>query len=121
MMNYYEFVSDKYVSLLAEHHFDGFFFNRIPLFRKLKWREVVSTKGLIGRVSDKNRNLMQFPEGLSELTVPYVEASAGIENIFKLFRIDATWRLTYLDYQENVTNQTEIPKFGIRVQLKFEF
>ncbi len=121
MMNYYEFVSDKYVSLLAEHHFDGFFFNRIPLFRKLKWREVVAAKGLIGRVSDNNVSLMQFPEGLRELTVPYVEASMGIENILKLFRIDAMWRLTYLDYQENVTNQTEIPKFGIRVQLKFEF
>ena len=121
MMNYYEFASDKYVSLLVEHHFDGFFFNRIPLFRKLKWREVVSAKGLIGRVNDENMNAMRFPDGMRELTKPYGEASIGVENIFKLFRIDAMWRLSYLSQPSEATNMPDIPKFGIRAQLKFEF
>lgn len=121
MMNYYEFVSDRYVSLLAEHHFDGFFLNRIPLFRKLKWREVISVKGLIGRVSERNIKEMEFPDNLRGLKEPYMEASAGIENIFKLFRIDAMWRLSYLDKPDNVENYTKIPKFGIRAQMKFEF
>ena len=82
MMNYYEFASDKYLSLLVEHHFDGFFFNRVPFFRKLKWREVVSAKSLIGRVSEKNLNAMRFPDGMRQLSKPYGEASIGIENIF---------------------------------------
>lgn len=121
MMNYYEFVSDRYISILAEHHFDGFFLNRIPLFRKLKWREVISAKGLIGRVSERNRDAMVFPDNLRGLKEPYIEASAGIENILKLFRIDAMWRLTYLERPENVDNYTKIPRFGFRAQLKVEF
>jgi len=121
MMNYYEFVSDRYVSVLAEHHFDGFFLNRIPLFRKLKWREVIAAKALIGRVSERNRDAMIFPDNLRGLKEPYIEASAGIENILKLFRIDAMWRLTYLDKPDDVENFTKIPKFGIRAQLKVEF
>lgn len=124
MMNYYEFVSDRYVSLFVEHHFEGFFLNRIPLFRKLKWREVVAAKGLIGRVSERNKEAMAFPDNLRGLKEPYMEASMGIENIFKLFRIDAMWRLSYLEAPKNVQNAenfAEIPRFGIRAQLKIEF
>jgi len=124
MMNYYEFVSDKYVSLFVEHHFEGFFLNRVPLFRKLKWREVVAAKGLVGRVSQRNKEAMIFPDNLRGLKEPYMEASVGIENIFKLFRVDAMWRLSYLQDPsgaENAENYAEIPKFGIRAQLKIEF
>lgn len=121
MMNYYEFVSDRYFSVFAEHHFDGLFFNRIPLFRKLKWREVVSAKGLIGSISKKNIDQMQFPEGLRGLTVPYGEASVGVENILKMFRIDAMWRLSYLSKPPQSMHMPDIPKFGIRVNLRFEF
>lgn len=120
MMNYYEFASDRWVSLLVEHHFEGFFLNRIPLMRKLKLREVVAAKGLIGRVSDRNIQLMEFPDGMRKLSKPYVEASAGIENILKIFRIDAMWRLTYLTKPEG-ENVTTIPRFGIRAQMKFDF
>ena len=114
MMNYYEFVSDEYVSLYAEHHFDGFFFNHFPLFRKLKWREVVEGKALIGRLDDKNREVIVFPETLDDLSKPYFEAGIGVENILKIIRIDAMWRLSHLD-------KPNIPKFGIRAKLQIEF
>ena len=114
MMNYYEFVSDEYVSLYAEHHFDGFFFNHFPLLRKLKWREVIEGKALIGRLDDQNRAVIVFPETLNDLSKPYFEAGVGIENIFKIIRIDAMWRLSYLD-------KPDIPKFGIRAKLQVEF
>lgn len=126
LMNYYEFASDKYVALFLTHYFEGLFFNKIPLFRKLKWREVVSGKAIIGRISDKNKKFtgiedhkLELGEGsdkffINELTEPYVEVSAGIENILKLFRVDALWRLTYLD-------NPDISKFGIRVKMNIKF
>lgn len=114
MMNYYEFASDQYVSLFLEHHFQGFFLNRVPLFRKLKWREVISGKGLIGSLDKRNLSVMDFPLGLTNVSKPYVELGAGIENIFKVIRIDAMWRLSYLDHPN-------IEKFGIRAGLQIIF
>ncbi|PBQ31949.1 hypothetical protein CNR22_09260 [Sphingobacteriaceae bacterium] len=96
MMNYYEFTSDQFVSLAIYHHFEGLFLNKIPLLRKLKWREVVTAKAVWGTVNEKNRHALLFPKTLSALDKgPYAEASVGIENIFKVFRIDAFWRLNY--------------------------
>lgn len=114
MMNYFEFVSDKYVSVFYTHHFDGYLFNRVPLFRKLKWREVVFAKGLVGGLDKKNREYSVFPNGMYTLDKPYFEAGAGVENIFKLLRVDAIWRLTQLDHPN-------ISKFGIRFSLHFLF
>jgi hypothetical protein len=129
MMNYYEFASDQYASLWVEHHFQGFFLNRIPLIRALEWREVVSGKMVIGSLSDANQHVMVFPENLywfNDPTLdrsgdirffgikPYVEAGMGVENIFKLFRVEATWRLAY-------RNNPEIQKFGVRVMMQLTF
>ncbi len=96
MMRYYEFVSDEFVSIALFHHFEGLFLNKVPLLRKLKWREVATFKAVLGSVNAKNRQTLLFPSTLSSLDKgPYAEASAGIENIFKVFRIDAFWRLNY--------------------------
>jgi len=124
MMNYYEFASDQYISLFLEHHFNGLILNKIPLFRKLKWRTVVSGKGLWGSLSDKNNGSlanttakMYFPQGLTDVSKPYFEASVGIENILKFIRIDAMWRLNHLEknpYQD-------FQNFGIRAMLQIKF
>ncbi len=114
MMNYFEFVSDEYISLFAEQHFQGFFLNRIPLIRSLHWREVVGCNLLFGHLSDENKNLMHFPEGLTGLSKPYYEANAGIENIFRLFRVDALWRFSYLDHPD-------VTGFGIRATMQLSF
>ncbi len=98
-MNYYEFISDQYVSVYYTHHFDGLFLNKIPLLRKLKWREVGYFKGLMGSLETRNKNYSTFPTGLSDLKNPYYEAGVGLENIFKFIRIDALWRLSH---RENV-------------------
>lgn len=100
MMNLYEFASDTYLSTTVEHHFNGFFFNRLPLLRRLKWREVVYAKGLVGDISDKNcrdNAIMDFPSTLGDVNKPYLEAGLGIENIFRFFRVDGVWRLTHRD------------------------
>ncbi len=122
LMNYYEFVSDQWLSLTYTHHFDGFFLNKFPLLRKLKWREVAWGKGLIGSLEPKNINIMDFPIGLGSLDhrqdinnlKPYIEAGIGIENIFKIIRVDGVWRFSYLD-------NPNIAKWGIRVSMQFKF
>ncbi|MCC6372551.1 MAG: carboxypeptidase-like regulatory domain-containing protein [Bacteroidia bacterium] len=96
MMKYYEFASDQFASLAVFHHFEGLFLNKVPLLRKLKWREVATFKTVWGSVNDKNRKTLLFPSTLSALDKgPYAEAGIGVENIFKIFRMDAFWRLNY--------------------------
>ena len=121
LMNYYEFVSDKYVSAYYAHHFDGFFLNKIPLMRKLKWREVASIRGVMGTLNNKNKEynqnyLNEFNNNIQtyQLTKPYFEAGVGIENILKIFKINAMWRLSYLDHPN-------VSRFGILGTLQVLF
>jgi hypothetical protein len=122
LMNYYEFVSDQYLSVYYSHHFDGFFLNKFPLLRRLKWREVAWAKGVVGSLENKNRQMMTLPETLYTLDrstgftnlKPYMEAGAGIENIFRLLRFDVVWRMTYLDHPN-------ISRLGFRFSLQVKF
>jgi hypothetical protein len=115
MMKYYEFASDQYASVGLFHHFEGLLFNKVPLIKKLKWREVVTCKALWGSVNEKNMSTLIFPQTLSALgNEPYVEVSAGVENIFKVFRIDALWRSTY-------HRQKTIENFGLKFGFQLAF
>ncbi len=115
MMKYYEFASDQYASVGMFHHFEGLLFNKVPLLKKLKWREVVTCKALWGSVNEKNRKTLIFPTTLNALgNEPYVEVSAGIENIFKVFRIDALWRSTY-------HRSKAIDNFGVKFGFQLAF
>lgn len=118
LMNYYEFVSDEYISAYYTHHFDGLLFNHIPLLRKLKWREVAHLRAVYGTLTDKNKAFSQFPDQLRSFKgIPYWEAGAGIENIFTFVRVDAIWRLTHL----NDEVQQKPSPFGVFVSLNFTF
>ena len=110
-MNYFEFVSDQFVSLQYNHNFEGLLFNRIPLIKKLKWRFIASSNLVMGSQRAANKDIMKdvnnplksrFLDRYSfdslEPGKPYVEAGYGIDNIFKIFRIQAFHRLTYLDH-----------------------
>jgi hypothetical protein len=110
-MNYFEFVSDQFVSLQYNHNFEGLLFNRIPLIKKLKWRFIASSNLVMGSQRAANKDIMKdvnnplksrFLDRYSfdslEPGKPYVEAGYGIDNIFKILRIQAFHRLTYLDH-----------------------
>ncbi|WP_250434989.1 DUF5686 and carboxypeptidase-like regulatory domain-containing protein [Hanstruepera flava] len=115
-LDFYEFVTDTYLALFLEHNFNGRLFSRIPLLRKLDWREIVSIRGVWGSLSDENIAL-SAPANIP-LVAPnneiYYEYSFGIGNIFKIFRIDFNFRGNYLD-------NPNARDFGITGSFGFEF
>ncbi|MDG2451092.1 MAG: DUF5686 family protein [Saprospiraceae bacterium] len=132
MMNFLEFTADQYAFFRAEHFFKGFFFNRIPLFKKLKLREVASFKMVYGSLSDGNNpalnsslpNFMNNEDGVP-LTydfdgTPYMEGSVGITNIFRVLRVDVVKRLNYLENPE-IPTLFGVKGLGIRARFKVEF
>ena len=120
MMNALEFVTDQYVSFNATYYLKGWILNRIPGIKWLRLREVLSFNMIYGGLTDKNNptltpGLFLLPDGTQPLgSTPYMECSVGLENIFKILRIDYYRRLTYLDHPD-------IKKGGIRIALRFTF
>lgn len=127
LINNMEFLNDRYASLALSYDMNGKLFNRIPLIKKLKWREMFRIRGLWGTLTDKNNpfkssnpDLFLFPmrDGVYTSHVmsntPYVEASVGIYNIFKLLHIEYVRRLTYTDIPG-------VKKGGIRFMIQMVF
>ena len=123
LINNMEFLNDRYLSVMADWDFNGKFFNRIPLLKRLKWREFVGVKMLWGKLTDKNNAdlpqnqqstvLMKFPDGCNVMdpSRPYWELSLGIHNIFKLLHVEYIRRLSY---NELPTANKQIVKFTFR-------
>ena len=130
-----EFLNDRYASLISEWDLNGWLFNRVPLLKKLKWRECVGVNVLWGQLTDRNNpstlnysdpDLFYFPghfhaDGTYEQNTvrmderkPYVEVRVGIHNIFKLIEIDYVRRLTYI-------NNPNTNKWGIRFKVRMTF
>ena len=125
LMNFLEFVSDKYVSLNIDHSFNGFLLNKVPLLKKMKLREIITFKALYGGLGEKNdpgynSDLFRFPVDFNNVPLtftleekPYIEASIGLSNIFRIFRVDLIKRFTYLDHPN-------VSQLGIRVQFRLD-
>lgn len=123
-MNAMEFINDEFASWDLTYNMNGLILNSVPLIKKLKWREVLTFRGLFGNLTNKNNpyltdsneGLFQFPAGsyIMDKKTPYMEMSVGIENIFKFIRLDYTWRLSY-------KNHPDIQNRGIRFQMKMTF
>lgn len=128
LINNMEFLNDRYASLAMTYDMNGKLFNRIPLIKKLKWREVFRFRALYGNLTDKNNpfktdnpDLFLFPKRDGSYTsyvmdpkIPYLEASVGIYNIFKLLHIEYVRRLTYLDHPG-------VNKQGVRFMIQVVF
>ena len=120
LMNPVEFINDQYFSWDVTYHMSGWLLNYVPLIKKLKLREVVTFRGMFGDLSKKNipqnnDDLFIFPSGVHRMgKIPYMEASVGVTNLLKLFRIEYVWRLTY-------RNHPNIDKSGIRVGIQVSF
>lgn len=121
MMRAMEFLTDQYASFYVTYYLKGWILNRIPGVKWFKMREVISVSGIVGDLSDKNNpevnpvGLFMLPDGTRPIgSTPYLEASVGLENIFKILRVDYYRRLTYLD-------EPNIKKGGVRIALRFSF
>jgi hypothetical protein len=110
-LNFYEFVADEYATLQWEHNFNGKIFARIPGIRKLNLREIIGVRGVYGTVSDENRAINASGLVYQAPEKPYWEYSAGIGNIFKVFRLDFAWRANYRDVPDT-SNFTIKGSFG---------
>lgn len=126
LINNMEFLNDRYASLDISWDLNGKIFNRIPLLKKLKWREYIGVKTLWGTLTDKNNPtleknagdpvLMVFPSGsyVMDSKRPYVELVAGVHNIFKIVHVEFVHRCNY----------TYLPiahRNGIRLMMRMTF
>jgi len=109
MLNYLEYIHDKYVHVYLDYHLNGFFFRRIPILKKTDLREVMSAKLMVGSLSDKQNNVITIPKEVSDMHNPYIEVGVGVENIFKFARVEAIWRV-----HPSSTPEIGAPTFGIR-------
>lgn len=114
MLNYYEFVTDEYVSLHLEHNFNGRLLSRIPWLRDLNLREIVGIKGVYGRISDKNIALSASNISYLAPEDVYWEYHVGVANIFKFLRIDMSWRGNYL-------HLPDAKRLGVKASFAIEF
>jgi len=126
LINNMEFLNDRYASLMLTWDLNGKLFNRLPLVKKLKWREYIGVRTLWGTLTKKNNPylennsgsdvLMAFPEGsyVMDSNRPYVEVLAGVHNVFRFFHIEYVRRLNYLDLPTATKN-------GIRIKFSLKF
>ena len=126
LINNMEFLNDRYASMMLSWDLNGKFFNRIPLIKKLKWREYFAVNVLWGDLSDQNNpflpqnagsdKLMYFPKGCNVMDPkkPYVELIAGVHNIFKIIHVEYVRRMNYLDLPTS-------EKWGIRFIFRLTF
>jgi len=134
LMNFFEFVSDEWISIFYEHHFEGLFTNRIPLLKKLKVRTLLMGNLVYGTLDKENNkqidefgNAITDPEtNISETfstleSMPYIETGVGLENILNFIRLDAVWRLTYTDLEYQTFYPKPIHNFGLKISFQFTF
>ncbi|MBI3234910.1 MAG: carboxypeptidase-like regulatory domain-containing protein, partial [Bacteroidetes bacterium] len=121
LMRFVEFVADESYSGFYEHNFEGGFLNRIKGVRNWKLRTFAHVRGVWGKISDTNWSLIPdynlYGESVTKFQkfgkVPYMEIGYGIENIFKLLRVDFIHRLTYL-------SNPNIRPFGVFISVQFK-
>jgi hypothetical protein len=125
LMNYGEFVSDRYVAIQYRQYFEGLFLNRIPLLKRLNWRLLGTANLIQGGMRQENVNMIALkypyentgdptlPAGSFQKDKPYVELGYGVENIFRFLRVDFVHRMTYLD-------NPDARSFGILFTAQFQ-
>jgi hypothetical protein len=116
LMNRFEYISDKYAGVNVEHHIGSGLFRFIPLTRKLKWRQFWNVKALWGSLSPENQALNASGNFKTLNGNTYLEVGTGIDNIFKILRLDAVWRVF-----PTIPGSSKTSRFGIFGSFQFQF
>lgn len=121
-----EFILDEHLTWDVVYYMNGLIFNRTPLIKNLKLREVLYCRGTWGSLSDKNNpaidasgNIFSYPTDRSKATgtvmkEPFVEIGAGVENIFKIMSINWFKRMTY-------KNSPDVDQWGLRIAVHLQY
>jgi hypothetical protein len=116
-LNFFEFVSDRYVGGFVENHWEGSIFDRVPLVKKLKWRLVTTGRITYGAIDSRHsREMLPDPETRTFGKIPYAEAAVGIENIFKVGRVDLVYRAAHND-----PGASFVSRLGVRARFSIVF
>lgn len=121
LMNRYEYLHDQYAGVNIEHNIGNGLFRFIPLTRKLKFRQFWSAKALWGSLSEENRQF-NTPAGSNYVFESlnggktYMELGTGVDNIFKLFRLDLIWRV-----QPRPLPPENVKRFGVFFSFRLAF
>ncbi|MDO4462903.1 MAG: DUF5686 family protein [Bacteroidia bacterium] len=111
MLDYMEFVADRYASIFVDYNLGGLLFNKMKLTRKLGFREVIGFKAMVGSFSERHLSMVDLPTNMSAFEKPYLEVNAGIDNVLRFFRFDAVWRVSDHKLKNPV---------GVRAQFNFK-
>ncbi len=114
LMDYLEFVCDRYVYVYCDYFLDGLLLHKLPAIHKLGVREVVGCKLMFGSLSEKHEEMLDLPDGVGGPTKPYAEVSVGLDNILRFFRLDFVYRAVGDDFGD-------APKCGGRLQFNVKF
>lgn len=126
MMRNMEFLSDRYAYWAVCWDLNGKILNRIPLIKKLKWREYIAFKGMWSTLTDKNNPTLEANKGdqllfemptesyVMDKNKPYMEVVVGVHNIFKFFGVDYVRRINYNDHANSKRN-------GVRFSFAMSF
>lgn len=121
-----EFILDQHLTWDVVYYMNGLIFNRTPLIKQLKLREVLYCRGTWGSLSDINNpnvdtsgKIFSYPTDRSQATgtvmkEPFVEIGAGIENIFKIMSISWFKRMTY-------KNSPDVDQWGLRIAVHLQY
>lgn len=113
-LKFYEFITDQYVTLKWDHNFQGRLLGRIPMMKKLNWREIIEVRSVYGTITNDNRTINASGLIYNAPEKIYWEYSAGIGNIFKVLRVDFSWRGNYL-------KMPDATKFAVKIDYGFYF
>ncbi|MBC7933842.1 MAG: carboxypeptidase-like regulatory domain-containing protein [Rhizobacter sp.] len=117
LMTRFQYLSDNYAGINIEHNIGSGIFRFIPITRKLKWRQFWNVKTLWGSLSDANTALNYNSPKFETLNrTNYTEIGMGVDNIFKLLRVDFVWNLSGIS-----TKSTTNSRFGVFGSFQLQF
>lgn len=118
LMTRFEYLTDSYAGLNIEHAIGSGIFRYTPITRKLKWRQFWTAKFFYGSLSAENRKINNTPVSYFKTLDGklYTELGTGIDNIFKVFRLDFIWRVLPTPLPDNRSG-----KFGVFGSFQFQF